>query len=62
MLRKVSTLKLAAGMIVEQEIRNVQGMLLVAKSQEITPALLVKLENRARAGQLDKEIMALVPV
>jgi hypothetical protein len=37
-------------------------MLLVAKAQEITPALLVKLANRARAGQLDKEIMALVPV
>jgi len=61
-LRKVSTLKLAAGMIVEQEIRSAEGLLLVAKSQEITPALLVKLENRARAGQLGKEIMALVPI
>jgi len=61
-LRKVSTLKLAVGMIVEQEIRSAEGLLLVAKSQEITPALLVKLENRARAGQLGKEIMALVPI
>jgi len=61
-LRKVSTLKLAVGMIVEQEIRSAGGMLLVAKAQEITPALLVKLENRARAKQLDREIMALVPV
>jgi response regulator RpfG family c-di-GMP phosphodiesterase len=61
-LRKVSTLKLAVGMIVEQEIRNVEGLLVVGKSQEITPALLVKLENRARVGQLDKEIMVLVPV
>jgi hypothetical protein len=57
-----TTLKLAVGMIVEQEVRNVQGMLPVAESQEIAPALLAKLENRARAGQLDKEIMALVPV
>jgi hypothetical protein len=61
-LRKVSTLKLAVGMILEQEIRISGGMLLVGKAQEITPALLVKLANRARAGQLDKEIMALVPV
>jgi response regulator RpfG family c-di-GMP phosphodiesterase len=61
-LRKVSTLKLAVGMIVEQEIRSAEGMLLVAKSQEITPALLVKLDNRARAGQLDKEIMVLLPM
>jgi HD domain-containing protein len=61
-LRKVSSQKLAVGMIVEQEIRIAGGMLLVAKSQEITPALLVKLENRARAGQLDKEIMVLVPL
>jgi hypothetical protein len=37
-------------------------VLLVAKAQEITPALLVKLDNRAKAGQLEKEIMALVPV
>jgi hypothetical protein len=61
-LRKVSTLKLAAGMVVEQEIRTKEGVLLVAKAQEITPALLVKLDNRAKAGQLEKEIMALVPV
>ena len=57
-----STLKLEVGMIVEQEIRIAGGMLLVAKAQEITPALLIKLENRARAGQLEKEIMALVPM
>ncbi|MGA3011908.1 MAG: HD domain-containing phosphohydrolase [Terracidiphilus sp.] len=61
-LRKISTLKLAVGMVVEQEIRTKEGMLLVAKAQEITPALLLKLDNRAKAGQLDKEIMALVPV
>jgi len=61
-LRKVSTLKLAVGMVLEQEIRTKEGMLLVAKAQEITTALLIKLENRAKAGQLEKEIMALVPV
>ncbi|MFY9854046.1 MAG: HD domain-containing phosphohydrolase [Terracidiphilus sp.] len=61
-LRKVSTLRLAVGMILEQEIRTKEGLLLLAKAQEITPALLIKLENRAKAGQLEKEIMALVPM
>jgi len=61
-LCKVSTLKLAVGMIVEQEIRISGGMLLVAKGQEITPTLLIKLENRARAGQLEKEMMVNVPL
>jgi FixJ family two-component response regulator len=61
-LRKVSSLKLAVGMIVEEEIRTKEGMLLVAKAQEITPALLIKLENGAKAGQLEKEIMVLAPV
>jgi response regulator RpfG family c-di-GMP phosphodiesterase len=61
-MRKIPTLKLAVGMIVEQEIRSAGGLLLVAKAQEITPAVLAKLENLAIAGQLDKEIMALVPV
>jgi hypothetical protein len=61
-LHKVSTPKLAAEVILEQEIRTKEGMLLVTKAQEITTALLIKLENRAKAGQLDKEIMALVPV
>lgn len=61
-LRKVSSLKLAVGMVVEQEIRTREGMLLVAKAQEITPTLLIKLDNRAKSGQLEKEIMVLAPV
>ena len=61
-LRKVSTLKLAIGMILEQEVRNKNGMLMVAKGHEITPALLIKLDNFSRAGQIDREVMALVPL
>ena len=61
-LRKVSTLKLAIGMILEQEVRNKSGMLLVAKGHEITPALLIRLDNFSRAGQIDREVMALVPL
>jgi len=60
-LRKVSVAKLAAGMILQQEIRNKAGMLVVAKGQEVTHALLIKLANFARAGTIDKEMVALVP-
>lgn len=61
-LRKVAISKLATGMILDQEIRNMRGMLVVSKGQEITPSLLIKLDNFSRAGLIDKEVRALVPV
>jgi response regulator RpfG family c-di-GMP phosphodiesterase len=60
--RKVSNAKLATGMVLDQEIRNQQGMLMVAKGQEITRALLMKLENFAQAGMLDRELMVMMEV
>ena len=60
--RTVSTLKLATGMVLAQELRNKQGMLLVAKGQEISSAVLIKLENFAKAGLIGKEVQVLVPV
>ncbi len=45
-----------------EEAEDRQGMLLVAKGQEISSAVLIKLENFAKAGLIDKEIQALVPV
>jgi ActR/RegA family two-component response regulator len=59
--RKVSVLKLATGMFLDQDVRNKQGMLLMAKGQEITGAVLLKLENFAKTGVIDKEVQALVP-
>jgi hypothetical protein len=61
-LRKVSTARLQAGMVLDQEIKNGQGVLLVAKGQELTSALIMRLANHARAGTIDKEVMAFVPV
>ena len=60
-LRKVSTARLMAGMILQQEIRTRSGTLMVPKGHEITPALLAKLENFSRAGSIEGEIMVLVP-
>ena len=61
-LRKVPASKLTTGMILQQEIRNRTGMLVIAKGQEITHALLIKLHNFSRLGTIDKNIIALVPV
>lgn len=49
-------------MVLDQEIKDGQGVLLVAKGQELTAALIMRLENCVEAGSLDKEVMALVPV
>lgn len=59
--RKVSTTKLSAGMVLLQEIRTKTGMVVVAKGQEVTHALLIKLANFSRAGTIEREVMALVP-
>jgi len=60
-LLKVSTSRLRAGMILDQEIKNGQGVLMVAKGQELTSALVLRLDSHAKAGTIDKEVMAYVP-
>ena len=61
-LRTLPTARLTTGMVLQQEIRSRAGMLIVTKGQEITPALLIKLENFSRAKSIDDEITALVPI
>jgi FixJ family two-component response regulator len=61
-LRKVPIARLRAGMVLDQEIKNGQGILLVAKGQELTSALVMRIENHARTGTIDKEVMAFVPM
>jgi response regulator RpfG family c-di-GMP phosphodiesterase len=61
-MRKVSASKLTAGMILMEEIRTKAGMLVVAKGQEVTLALQIKLKNFSHAGTIDKEIAVLIPV
>ena len=60
-LSRVSTSRLRAGMILDQEIKNSQGVLLVAKGQELTSALIMRLTNYSRATAIDKEVMAFIP-
>jgi FixJ family two-component response regulator len=60
-LRRISSNKLKCGMILQHEVRTQAGMLVVGKGQEITPALVLKLDNFGRLGAIDKELMVLVP-
>lgn len=60
-LCRVSTSRLRAGMILDQEIKSGQDVLLVAKGQELTSALIMRLTNYARTMAINKEVMAFVP-
>ena len=59
--RRVSTLRLATGMVLDQDVRNKEGMLLIAKGQEITRPVLLRL-GILRTRSIDKEVQALVPM
>jgi FixJ family two-component response regulator len=61
-LQKVPTIRLRTGMVLAEEIKNGQGVLLVAKGQELTSPLLMKLDSFSRAGLIAKEFMAFVAV
>jgi ActR/RegA family two-component response regulator len=61
-LRKVPISTLTVGMILQQDVRNHGGVLVVAKGQEVTRPLLVRLEHFSLARLIDNEIMALVRV
>ena len=61
-LRKIPISTLTIGMILQQNIRNHDGVLVVAKGQEVTRPLLVRLGHFSVARLIDNEILALVPV
>ena len=61
-LRKIPISALTVGMILQQNIKNLAGVLVVAKGQEVTAPLLARLEHFSLARLIDHEIMALVPV
>jgi hypothetical protein len=61
-VRRVPTVKLTTGMILEQEIRNKQGLVLFVKGQTVTAPMLTKLVNFASAGLIDRDVVAQVPL
>jgi response regulator RpfG family c-di-GMP phosphodiesterase len=59
--RKILITQLSVGMILQEEIRNKTGVVLVAKGQEITYALLARLQNVIQSRSVNKEIAVLAP-
>lgn len=60
-LRKLPISALSVGMILQQDLKNRAGLLLVARGQEVTYALLVRIEHLAQARLIDNEVIAMVP-
>ena len=52
-IRSLPIAELTPGMIVEQEIRNRSGSLLIARGQEVTPPLLLKLKSLHESKAID---------
>jgi hypothetical protein len=61
-IRAVPIGKLTSGMVLQQEVRTHSGLLVVAKGQEVTNPLLIKLANFAQRHAIDERLMVLVPV
>lgn len=60
--RSVTLDQLAGGMILADEVKSDRGQLLVAKGQEVTTTLRLRLRNFARTGRIREPLQVLVPV
>jgi len=61
-VRTVSILSLRPGMILQQEIKTNGGVLLVAKGQEVSYPLLMRLTNFLHRRSISETVMVLAPV
>lgn len=53
--------ELSPGMIIDQEVRTNTGLLIIAKHQEVTPFVLLKLKNYYEKGAIAGDIAVAVP-
>jgi len=60
-VRKCRIELLSPGMIVQDEVRTVDGLLLVSKGQEVTAPLILKLKNFHARRMLATEVMVAMP-
>ncbi len=61
-LRKVPIAQLEVGMVLEQEIRSRHGMLKMARGQQITALLRIKLCSLVHAGIIEGHVLVQAPV
>lgn len=59
--RKCRIEELAAGMIIQEEVRTLEGALLVSKGQEVTSAVIFKLKNFHARRTIASEVMISTP-
>ncbi|MCU1302258.1 MAG: Response regulator receiver protein [Candidatus Sulfotelmatobacter sp.] len=59
--RTCSVEELCAGMIIDQEIRTDGGSLIIARNQEVTPFLILKLKNYHEKGAIIGDVAVLAP-
>ena len=59
--RKCRIEELAAGMIIQEEVRTLEGALLVSKGQEVTAAVIFKLKNFHARRTIAGEVMISTP-
>jgi response regulator RpfG family c-di-GMP phosphodiesterase len=60
-IRKCRIELLAPGMIVQQEVRSNEGVLLISKGQEVTPPLIIKLKNLHARHVIAAEVSISMP-
>ena len=60
--RRMLVINLAAGMVLDQDLESKEGLLIIPKGQLLTTTLLIKIRNFLRAGRLNLEVTALVPL
>jgi CheY-like chemotaxis protein len=57
--RRVPVADLCAGMLLDQDVRNGSGLLLIARGQEVTLPLLIRLRSLVTAGAIDTQLRVL---
>lgn len=60
-IRKVSVRKLIIGMVLQEDIRTLEGELLISAGHEVTDALLARIRNYARRCLTQEDVTVLVP-
>jgi hypothetical protein len=61
-LRRVALTEIKVGAILQQNVRNRGGVLIVTKGQEVTPPVLVRLQHFSEASLIDHEVLAWIHV
>ena len=60
-IRPCHVSELRAGMVLREEIRTHAGLLVAAKGQEVSPALMLRIKNFRERNQISGNVLVLIP-